>query len=423
MVAANHQLTALMVATSLGYFLAFYVISLVVSLTCLYLSIMIYIKATTKMDELEELRRNNLSVAVLMSAVVIGMALFIQSPVERLIGSLVNYEAIGRVELAPSTPDPSGAKLYAYMPSNSPVTAYKRMALPSAMPLIAIAAILLCCAAWTVKQLNERLSPMLASAPRGFTSWIAELISERLSPMQASALGGMQAESYVKSDHTNQTIRADRGRYVFSYVFRDHKQRDWRLGLGVRASADAAGHRSIWHTRAVPASGPGQNLRAGMVRLTNGTLGPDFAALIAYYKPYTRHLYDMAREATRSDSREELVRFLLAFVQDIPYGVPPSTVGKKMILGILTPPQVFVEGWGDCDTKSLLLATILAHDTSIGLLLISVPGTDAHRRGRNPAPLSADGSPSRQDLPPRRAIGPPAQRNWRDGDALQHSED
>lgn len=115
MVAANHQLTALMVATSLGYFLAFYVISLVVSLTCLYLSIMIYIKATTKMDELEELRRNNLSVAVLMSAVVIGMALFIQSPVERLIGSLVNYEAIGRVELAPSTPDPSGAKLY-YMP-------------------------------------------------------------------------------------------------------------------------------------------------------------------------------------------------------------------------------------------------------------------------------------------------------------------
>lgn len=254
------------------------------------------------------------------------------------------------------------------------MTAYKRMAWPSAMPLIAIAAILLCCAVWTVKQLNERLSPMLASAPRGFTSWIAELISERLSPIQASALGGMKAESYVKNDHTNQTIRVDRGRYDFSYVFRDHKQRDWRWDWAfeqalTRQDIDRFGLPVRYRQADLE-----HNLRAGMVRLTNGTVDPDFAALIPYYKPYTRHLYDMARDATRNDSREELVRFLLAFVQDIPYGIPPDTVGKKMILGILTPPQVFVEGWGDCDTKSLLLATILAHDTSIGLLLISVPG-------------------------------------------------
>ena len=98
MVIAKHTITAAMVGVSFGYFAAFYAITLVLSLACLYLSVLIYVKATVRMDEMEEIRKDNISVAVLMSAVVMGMALFVEAPVERFLASLVDYESLGRIE-------------------------------------------------------------------------------------------------------------------------------------------------------------------------------------------------------------------------------------------------------------------------------------------------------------------------------------
>ncbi|MEM7077378.1 MAG: transglutaminase domain-containing protein [Pseudomonadota bacterium] len=47
-------------------------------------------------------------------------------------------------------------------------------------------------------------------------------------------------------------------------------------------------------------------------------------------------------------------RWLLRFVQEIEYRVP-----EDQAFGVLPPPLVLAEGWGDCDSKSLLLVMML----------------------------------------------------------------
>ena len=55
-------------------------------------------------------------------------------------------------------------------------------------------------------------------------------------------------------------------------------------------------------------------------------------------------------------SAEEASRWLLNFVQTIPYKLPDA-----FAFGLLPPSLVVSENWGDCDSKSLLLIVLLRH--------------------------------------------------------------
>ena len=44
-----------------------------------------------------------------------------------------------------------------------------------------------------------------------------------------------------------------------------------------------------------------------------------------------------------------------------------------MIAGVLPPPRMLVERWGDCDSKAVLFASVLAHDPSMRLVFLLVP--------------------------------------------------
>lgn len=48
--------------------------------------------------------------------------------------------------------------------------------------------------------------------------------------------------------------------------------------------------------------------------------------------------------------------------------------GTKVIGGMLTPPYAFVQGQGDCDTKSALIASILANWSNVHLVGLDIPG-------------------------------------------------
>lgn len=51
--------------------------------------------------------------------------------------------------------------------------------------------------------------------------------------------------------------------------------------------------------------------------------------------------------------KHDMASFVLSFVQHIPYKIPGNN------LGLLAPPQTVREGYGDCDSKSLLYALIM----------------------------------------------------------------
>ena len=50
--------------------------------------------ATLRLDEMKELRNQNMAVSVMMSMVVLGIALFVRPSLSRFIGSLVHYDSI-----------------------------------------------------------------------------------------------------------------------------------------------------------------------------------------------------------------------------------------------------------------------------------------------------------------------------------------
>jgi hypothetical protein len=100
-------------------------------------------------------------------------------------------------------------------------------------------------------------------------------------------------------------------------------------------------------------------------------LYPDFNRMIPFYMGFTSPLYALTIKTLGKDSTpRERVEFLLRFVQDIPYGIPPNRSNFKVISGILSPPQIFIEKWADCDSKVLLISSILAHEPRYKILLV-----------------------------------------------------
>ncbi len=97
MVLGGEGITFSVVMISFGYFLLFYAIALVISIAIIFLTTQIYLVATVNIDEMNEIRQNNVGVAILLSAVLLAMTLFIRMPVQRFISSLVNYESLERI--------------------------------------------------------------------------------------------------------------------------------------------------------------------------------------------------------------------------------------------------------------------------------------------------------------------------------------
>lgn len=119
--------------------------------------------------------------------------------------------------------------------------------------------------------------------------------------------------------------------------------------------------------------GPGQFQKHPLVGVI-----PDYNKLISMYQGTVDEIYrNWARTVqTQKLTRRESIELLLRFLQDYPYGIPPSIVGRKYIGGLLVPPLSLQYGWADCDSKSLLMATILSYDQYFRdkMAMILVPG-------------------------------------------------
>lgn len=106
-------------------------------------------------------------------------------------------------------------------------------------------------------------------------------------------------------------------------------------------------------------------LRQGMFRYDkDGYICTDYNTVLRYYHRYTLPLYQLLRtklgaEASLYDYIEELLRFC----QDIPYERPGEYYADKYIWDFYPPPHIMLERVADCDSKCVLFASILMHDS------------------------------------------------------------
>jgi hypothetical protein len=91
--------------------------------------------------------------------------------------------------------------------------------------------------------------------------------------------------------------------------------------------------------------------------------GVDYKKLIHSYisftKPISRLIYDELI-ANDEDNYFNRVQAALNFVQFLPYGLPEFDSNEWYYFGISTPPESFILGYSDCDSKSIFFASILS---------------------------------------------------------------
>tara|TARA_Y100001970_G_scaffold161659_1_gene197650 strand:+ start:3948 stop:4538 length:591 start_codon:yes stop_codon:yes gene_type:complete len=92
MLVGKESISIELLLVSFGFFLFFYLVTTLLSIGVLLSAVWIYLQATVNIDEIKEIRKNNIAVSVMLSLVVLGMTLFIQPSVSRLIASFVRYE-------------------------------------------------------------------------------------------------------------------------------------------------------------------------------------------------------------------------------------------------------------------------------------------------------------------------------------------
>ena len=102
----------------------------------------------------------------------------------------------------------------------------------------------------------------------------------------------------------------------------------------------------------------------------------DIPAVVARNRARMR---DLAREfdrlaTARKYGPDETLGAMLTFVQSaLPYQRPPKQEGERDILGFYPPPRALEAGFGDCDTKSALLAAILTNFPGTRMIGVHVP--------------------------------------------------
>ena len=77
---------------SFGFFIFFYIVTTALSLGVLFLATWLYLLATINIDEMKEIKKNNIAVSIMLSLVVLGMTLFIKPSVNRFVASFVKYD-------------------------------------------------------------------------------------------------------------------------------------------------------------------------------------------------------------------------------------------------------------------------------------------------------------------------------------------
>ncbi len=132
---------------------------------------------------------------------------------------------------------------------------------------------------------------------------------------------------------------------VYVFPFQDRTVVvDVRPDAGVYAGAKASDKSARIYDHSIP----DEEWRAGIYRALISDPGQDgfFSALLAQFR--------REREANRLDP-DEYAELLAVFVQSIPYETQDEISPRF-------PVETFVEGIGDCDDKSLLLAALLSRE-------------------------------------------------------------
>ena len=144
-----------------------------------------------------------------------------------------------------------------------------------------------------------------------------------------------------------------------------------QLTLATDDIAAARYHADDWYRTPVDSNNP----EARYIQHVRG--------MFAESKPRLRAVYQIFERTLPGVPTTTFDELLVAFVQSIPYGTIPDRLDGQATHGLFPPLVVLREGYGDCDSKSLLLAALVTHRHPVLYLIndrhvfVGLPGNPA----------------------------------------------
>ena len=183
-----------------------------------------------------------------------------------------------------------------------------------------------------------------------------------------------------KNPHVSYEVTLDESIYTIKYRFKDHfgNFQNYELILPYTYTQHAIQKFGIPNWLFEPYEDSEYNrkiqrheLSKGLFMIDENLIEVDKSAVIHYYTP---HFFKPIAEMIVSslgdygkDTRRNRIEMAMRFVQDIPYGIPKINDRERHYGGVIPPPKILIEGYGDCDSKVLLF---------VGILMYLIPGED-----------------------------------------------
>lgn len=177
-----------------------------------------------------------------------------------------------------------------------------------------------------------------------------------------------------------QRIRAAGELSVAEYGFRNFNDDTLTISYSLKSSALASYEGRYGYTRAEAAAA--KDARAylasrGFRFVGSNTVAPDMPRIVKENAPLLKPVamaFDKVA-ADRKYDQADLIGAVASLAQTaMQYRIPPSVIGERHTGGILPPVSALLRGWGDCDTKSGVVASILSNWPHMRLVGVGPPG-------------------------------------------------
>lgn len=108
-------------------------------------------------------------------------------------------------------------------------------------------------------------------------------------------------------------------------------------------------------------------------RFTGDVMSVDYRLVVDNNRPRVEPALKAMRDKFRKKSLRQFLALMLAFIQEIRYGLPPLDEKNKVILEFWVPPKVLVSNFGDCDSKGVTFASMWTNFKNYPFVLIKIP--------------------------------------------------
>ncbi|MBF25508.1 MAG: hypothetical protein CMP49_03195 [Flavobacteriales bacterium] len=194
-------------------------------------------------------------------------------------------------------------------------------------------------------------------------------------------------DNYVKNEHVEISTIISNNDYIIDYQFKDHFNKLHSLQLFFKKEeTDLMINRFGFPTSLLKKNKNSKNVNTdekkeiieqGLFLIDGGIIKKNKKSIVDFYKrsvtPIAQYIINYLK-FNKIDNRENRIEMAMKFVQDIPYAIPKESrrIYKN---GYITPPEVLIEGYGDCDSKTILFVCIMSFlIPEDDIVFVSIPG-------------------------------------------------